>query len=237
MDKLSYALGLSMGQNFLRSGIKEINVEDFARAVGAVYAGEKTEMSYDEAKEEVNRFFTELEEQNRKANAELGKTFLADNAKKDGVVVTASGLQYKVIKEGNGVKPTANDQVTVHYTGRLIDGTVFDSSVERGMPATFGVTQVIPGWVEALQMMREGDEWQLYIPSELAYGPNGAGGVIGPDATLIFDVQLIKVNAKKINNYEKNLFSCSRSSNNAYKLQRLMLSRRRKSRLIEHNLW
>ena len=197
MDKLSYALGLSMGQNFLRSGIKEINVEDFARAVGAVYAGEKTEMSYDEAKEEVNRFFTELEEQNRKANAELGKTFLADNAKKDGVVVTASGLQYKVIKEGNGVKPTAPDQVTVHYTGRLIDGTVFDSSVERGMPATFGVTQVIPGWVEALQMMREGDEWQLYIPSELAYGPNGAGGVIGPDATLIFDVQLIKVNAKK----------------------------------------
>ena len=95
------------------------------------------------------------------------------------------------------MKPTANDQVTVHYTGRLIDGTVFDSSVERGMPATFGVTQVIPGWVEALQMMREGDEWQLYIPSELAYGPNGAGGVIGPDATLIFDVQLIKVNAKK----------------------------------------
>ena len=94
------------------------------------------------------------------------------------------------------MKPTANDQVTVHYTGRLIDGTVFDSSVERGMPATFGVTQVIPGWVEALQMMREGDEWQLYIPSELAYGPNGAGGVIGPDATLIFDVQLIKVNAK-----------------------------------------
>ena len=95
------------------------------------------------------------------------------------------------------MKPTANDQVTVHYTGRLIDGTVFDSSVERGMPATFGVTQVIPGWVEALQMMREGDEWQLYIPSELAYGPNGAGGVIGPDATLIFDVQLIKVNEKK----------------------------------------
>lgn len=194
MDKLSYALGLSMGQNFLRSGIKEINVEDFAKAVGAVYAGEKPEMSYDEAKEVVNRFFTELEEQNRKANSELGKSFLAENAKKDGVIVTASGLQYKVLKEGTGIKPTANDQVTVHYTGRLIDGTVFDSSVERGMPATFGVTQVIPGWVEALQMMREGDEWQLYIPSELAYGPNGAGGAIGPDATLVFDVQLIKVN-------------------------------------------
>ena len=194
MDKLSYALGLSMGQNFLRSGIKEINVADFAKAVGAVYAGEKPEMSYDEAKEVVNRFFTELEEQNRKANSELGKSFLAENAKKDGVIVTASGLQYKVLKEGTGIKPTANDQVTVHYTGRLIDGTVFDSSVERGMPATFGVTQVIPGWVEALQMMREGDEWQLYIPSELAYGPNGAGGAIGPDATLVFDVQLIKVN-------------------------------------------
>ena len=109
---------------------------------------------------------------------------------------TASGLQYEVLTEGKGPRPTAADEVTVHYTGRLIDGTVFDSSVERGEPATFGVTQVIPGWVEALQMMNEGSKWRLFIPSNLAYGPNGAGGVIGPNATLIFEVELIKVNKK-----------------------------------------
>ena len=197
MDKLSYALGLSMGNNFKGSGIQELNVDDFAAAVRSVYDGSKPEMTIDEAKQVVTEFFTELEKRQVEMNREVGKRFLEENAKKEGVIVTASGLQYKIVKEGNGIHPSANDKVTVHYTGRLIDGTVFDSSVERGMPATFGVTQVIPGWVEALQMMREGDEWQLYIPSELAYGPNGAGGVIGPDATLIFDVQLIKVNAKK----------------------------------------
>ena len=197
MDKLSYALGLSMGNNFKGSGIQELNVDDFAAAVRSVYDGSKPEMTIDEAKQVVTEFFTELEKRQVEMNREVGKRFLEENAKKEGVKVTASGLQYKIVKEGNGIHPSANDKVTVHYTGRLIDGTVFDSSVERGMPATFGVTQVIPGWVEALQMMREGDEWQLYIPSELAYGPNGAGGVIGPDATLIFDVQLIKVNAKK----------------------------------------
>ena len=196
MDKLSYALGLSMGNNFKGSGIQELNVDDFAAAVRSVYDGSKPEMTIDEAKQVVTEFFTELEKRQVEMNREVGKRFLEENAKKEGVKVTASGLQYKIVKEGNGIHPSANDKVTVHYTGRLIDGTVFDSSVERGMPATFGVTQVIPGWVEALQMMREGDEWQLYIPSELAYGPNGAGGVIGPDATLIFDVQLIKVNAK-----------------------------------------
>ncbi|MDD2961173.1 MAG: FKBP-type peptidyl-prolyl cis-trans isomerase [Muribaculaceae bacterium] len=193
MDKLSYALGLSMGNNFQRSGITEINVDEFAAGVKAVYTGETPKMTPEEAKEVVNKFFTELEAKQQKANKEMGKAFLAENAKQEGIKVTASGLQYKIVKEGNGIRPAGKDKVTVHYTGRLIDGTVFDSSVERGAPATFGVNQVIPGWVEALQLMSEGAEWQLYIPSELAYGAQGAGPAIGPDSTLIFDVNLIKV--------------------------------------------
>jgi len=130
------------------------------------------------------------------ANLKAGKEFLDENGKRDGVVTTASGLQYEVLTEGNGVQPGPDDVVTVHYTGKLIDGTVFDSSVERGEPATFGVMQVIPGWVEALQMMKAGSKWRLYIPADLAYGPNGAGGVIGPNATLIFDVELLGVEGK-----------------------------------------
>ncbi len=193
MDKLSYALGLSMGNNFQRSGIKELNVEEFAAGVKAVYDGSTPKMSNDEAKAIVNEFFVKLEEETKNANKKAGEDFLAKNGEENDVQITPSGLQYKVIKEGNGVKPSATDQVTVHYTGKLIDGQVFDSSVERGEPATFGVSQVIPGWVEALQMMSEGAEWQLFIPSALAYGPNGAGPMIGPDSTLIFDVQLIKV--------------------------------------------
>ena len=193
MDKLSYALGLSMGNNFKGSGIQELNVDDFAAAVRSVYDGSKPEMTIDEAKQVVTEFFTELEKRQVEMNREVGKRFLEENAKKEGVKVTASGLQYKIVKEGNGIHPSANDKVIVHYTGRLIDGTVFDSSVERGAPATFGVNQVIPGWVEALQLMSEGAEWQLYIPSELAYGSQGAGPVIGPHSTLIFDVKLIKI--------------------------------------------
>lgn len=200
MDKLSYALGMSMGHNFMGSGIKELNVQDFANGVAAVYEGKKPEMTYEQAKQTVLEFFMQLEkemqEANQKAakqNREIGEAFLSENAKREGVKTTASGLQYEVLESGNGAQPTANDRVEVHYTGKLIDGTVFDSSVERGVPATFGVTQVIPGWVEALQLMHEGDQWRLYIPSDLAYGPNGAGGLIGPDTTLIFDVQLLRV--------------------------------------------
>ncbi len=200
MDKLSYALGMSMGHNFKGSGIKELNVADFAAAVAAVYDGTKPEMTFDEAKRTVQEFFTQLEaEMQEKSKAEaagnrqMGEAFLSENAKREGVKTTASGLQYEVLEAGNGAQPTAADTVEVHYTGKLIDGTVFDSSVERGVPATFGVTQVIPGWVEALQLMREGDSWRLYIPSDLAYGPNGAGGIIGPDMTLIFDVKLLRV--------------------------------------------
>lgn len=191
---------MSMGHNFKGSGIKKISVTDFANGVAAVYDGVKPEMSYDEAKRTVQEFFMQLESEMQAeakkaaaANRQAGEAFLAENAKRDGIHITKSGLQYEVLESGNGAQPTANDRVEVHYTGKLIDGTVFDSSIERGVPAMFGVTQVIPGWVEALQLMREGDSWRLYIPSDLAYGPNGAGGLIGPDATLIFDVQLLRV--------------------------------------------
>ncbi len=203
-DRLSYALGLSMGQNFRASGIEKVNVQDFADGVAAVFDGLAPRMSYDEAKQEIQTFFTALqakqEEEAKKmadVNAKAGEQFLAENGKRVEVKTTPSGLQYEVITEGNGPKPEAKDQVVVHYTGKLIDGTVFDSSEERGEPATFGVTQVIPGWVEALQMMNAGSTWRLFIPSQLAYGPQGAGGIIGPNQTLIFDVTLLKVVGKE----------------------------------------
>lgn len=196
MDKLSYALGLSMAQNFKGSGIQSINADDFADALRDVYEDKEKKMSYDEAKKVVQEFFTELEANAGAMNEELGKKFLEQNAQQEGVKVTESGLQYLVLKEGDGAKPGPNDVVTVHYTGRLIDGTVFDSSVERGEPATFAVGQVIPGWVEGLQLMSEGAAWRLFIPSNLAYGPHGTGP-IQPNSTLIFDVQLIKVESKK----------------------------------------
>lgn len=201
LDRLSYALGLSMGNNFRASGIDTINVGDFADGVAAVFDGAPLKMSYEEAKAEIQVYFTELEKKQQKAAAELGEQnkalgekFLMENGKRVEVLTTPSGLQYEVLKEGDGPKPTAADRVEVHYTGKLIDGTVFDSSEERGVPATFGVTQVIPGWVEALQLMKAGSKWRLFIPSNLAYGPNGASGSpIGPNATLIFDVELLKV--------------------------------------------
>ena len=198
-DRISYALGLSMGNNFKASGINEINVQDFADGVAAVYNGAAPRMSYDEAKAEIQSFFGEMQKQQEEqaakmaeVNAKAGEEFLLENAKRAEVKTTASGLQYEVLTEGSGAKPASTDTVTVHYTGKLIDGTVFDSSVECGEPATFGVTQVIPGWVEALQLMSEGAKYRLYIPSQLAYGPQGAGP-IGPNQTLIFDVELISI--------------------------------------------
>lgn len=200
LGRISYALGLSMGNNFRASGIQELNVKDFSDGVAAVFSGAKPEMSYDEAKAEIQRFFGAMEarqksetEKMAQINAEAGKKYLDENSKRTEVITTASGLQYEVLTDGNGPSPKSTDRVEVHYTGRLLDGTVFDSSVERGVPATFGVTQVIPGWVEALQLMKAGSKWRLHIPSQLAYGPNGAGGLIGPNATLIFDVELLKV--------------------------------------------
>ncbi len=202
LDRLSYALGMSMGNNFKSSGIEKIDCQDFADGVAAVYDGATPKMSYDEAKQVIQYFFTQLQEKQNaavaemaKVNAAAGKAFLEENAKRPEVKTLESRLQYEVITEGNGQKPAANDTVKVHYTGKLIDGTVFDSSVERGQAAVFGVTQVIPGWVEALQLMSVGSKWRLYIPSELAYGAQGAGNVIGPNATLIFDVELLGIEA------------------------------------------
>ncbi len=203
LDRLSYALGLSMGNNFRGSGIETLNVQDFADGVAAVYDGAQPKMSYDEAKNIIQTFFGELQAKQEAAakamaevNAKAGKEFLESNGKRAEVASTASGLQYEVLTAGTGAQPKSSDTVKVHYTGKLIDGTVFDSSVERGEPAVFGVTQVIPGWVEALQLMTVGAKWRLYIPSDLAYGPNGVGGVIGPNQTLIFDVELLEVNPK-----------------------------------------
>ena len=203
LEKLSYALGMSMGNNFKSSGIEELNIKEFADAVSAVFEGAQPKMSYDEAKNVIRDFFMALEQKQNEAAAKMGEVnkaageaFLAENAKRAEVKTTESGLQYEVLAEGNGEKPAASDTVVVHYTGTLIDGTVFDSSVERGTPATFGVTQVIPGWVEALQLMQVGAKWRLYIPSDLAYGPRGAGGAIGPNATLIFDVELLQIAGK-----------------------------------------
>ena len=193
MDKFSYAIGLGLGQNLLSMGAQGINVEDFAQAIADVLNRKETAISHNEAREIVNKYFMELEEKMNAENIEKGKAFLAENAKKEGIVTLPSGLQYEVITEGNGKKPSATDRVKCHYEGTLIDGTLFDSSIKRGQPAVFGVNQVIRGWVEALQLMSEGSKWRLFIPSELGYGAQQAGEMIPPHSTLIFEVELIEV--------------------------------------------
>lgn len=197
MDKFSYAIGLGIGQNFLSMGAKGIAVDDFAQAIKDVLEGNQTAISHTEARDIVNKYFAELEEKMNAANIEAGKKFLEENKKREGVVTLPSGLQYEVITEGNvGRYAKATDQVQCHYEGTLIDGTLFDSSIKRGQPATFGVNQVIPGWVEALQLMPEGAKWKLYIPSDLAYGAQGAGEMIPPHSTLVFEVELQKILSK-----------------------------------------
>ena len=182
MDKFSYAIGLGIGQNLSSMGAKGIEVDDFAQAIKDVLEGNKTAISHAEARDIVNKYFAELEE----------------NKKRPGVVTLPSGLQYEVINEGNaGKHATATDQVKCHYEGTLIDGTLFDSSIKRGQPAVFGVNQVIPGWVEALQLMPEGAKWKLYIPSDLAYGAQGAGEMIPPHSTLVFEVELLEILSQK----------------------------------------
>ena len=194
MDKFSYAIGLGIGQNLLSMGAKGIKVEDFAQAIKDVLEGNKTAISHTEARDIVNKYFAELEEKMNAASIEQGRGFLEENKKRPEVVTLPSGLQYEVINEGNAGKyATATDQVKCHYEGTLIDGTLFDSSVKRGQPAVFGVSQVIPGWVEALQLMPEGAKWKLYIPSDLAYGAQGAGEMIPPHSTLVFDVELLEI--------------------------------------------
>ena len=193
MDKVSYALGLSLGNNLLGSGIKELNVEKLAKGIQDVLQQNKPEISYEEAQTVINEYFQGLQSKAGSAASEEGKAFLGENGKRGEVVTLPSGLQYEIITKGNGAVPKASDQVKVHYHGTLINGQVFDSSVRRGEPAVFGVTQVIQGWVEALQLMPVGSKWKLFIPSNLAYGERGAGQSIGPNTTLIFEVELLDI--------------------------------------------
>ncbi|MBO5747582.1 MAG: FKBP-type peptidyl-prolyl cis-trans isomerase [Muribaculaceae bacterium] len=193
MDKLSYAWGLAMGQQLLGMGVKNLNVDDYMAAVKAVLEGAEPALPLEEAQTLINEYLQNLEAEATKAAKEAGEKFLADNKTREGVKVTASGLQYVVEKEGEGAQPTAEDEVTVHYTGRLLNGQVFDSSVQRGEPATFPLNRVIPGWTEGVQLMKEGAKYTFFIPSDLAYGPQGIPNAIPPHSTLIFEVELIKV--------------------------------------------
>ena len=193
MDKFSYGLGMGIGQNLLSMGVKDMNIEDFIKGISDVLSGNKTELTHSEAQKVVNEHFQKLAEEAYAVNRNAGEKFLAENAKKESITTLPSGMQYEVIKEGNGKKPSATDHVQCHYEGTLIDGTIFDRSIKRGEPAVFGVNQVIKGWVEALQLMQEGAKWRLYIPYDMAYGEHGAGEMIPPYSALIFDVELIKV--------------------------------------------
>ena len=200
MDKLSYALGIGIGSQLAGMGAKELNIDDFAQAIKDVISGSELKVDNAEAQTLVQNFFQEQEAKQQAAAAEAGKaakeageTFLAENGKKEGVVTLPSGLQYQVLKEGNGKKPSATDQVVCHYEGTLIDGTIFDSSYKRNEPATFGLNPVIPGWTEGVQLMQEGAKYRFFIPYKLAYGERGAGAQIPPFAALVFDVELIEV--------------------------------------------
>lgn len=193
MDKLSYALGLVIGHNLNGMGVKNIDNADFAQAVADVLSGNPTALTDAEAQQIVTEFLQKQEEEKGKEAREAGEAFLAENAAKEGVVVLPSGLQYLVLEEGKGKKPAATDQVKCHYEGRLIDGTVFDSSYRRGEPATFPLNGVIAGWTEGLQLMGEGAKYRLFIPYNMAYGTRGAGASIPPYAALVFDVELLEV--------------------------------------------
>ncbi|MCQ2254616.1 MAG: FKBP-type peptidyl-prolyl cis-trans isomerase [Bacteroidaceae bacterium] len=200
MDKLSYSLGLGIGDQLLHMGAHQIVAADFAAAIEDVVKGKELKISHKEAQVIVNEFFQKMEAENQRLAEEKGKVakeegekYLAENAKKEGIVVTKSGLQYIVLKEGTGKQPKATDTVQCHYEGMLTDGTVFDSSIQRGEPAAFGLQQVIAGWTEGLQLMKEGAKFRFFIPYMLGYGARGAGASIPPYAALIFDVELLKV--------------------------------------------
>ena len=200
MDKVSYALGLGIGQQLAQMGASDLNIDDFADAIKDVINGNVLKVPHKDAQTIVQEYFRQQEERINAIRAEQGKTakaegekFLAENGKKEGVVTLKSGLQYEVLREGNGKKPKATDQVKCHYEGTLINGQVFDSSYKRNEPAVFPLNQVIPGWTEGLQLMQEGAKYRFYIPYILAYGESGAGGSIPPFATLIFEVELLEV--------------------------------------------
>lgn len=200
MDKVSYALGIGIGRQLSQMGAANLNIDDFAQAIKDVMAGTGLQVDENEAHAIVQDFFRKQEEKQRSVAAEKGKAakeegenYLAENAKKEGVITLPSGLQYLVLKEGNGKSPKSTDQVKCHYEGMLVDGTLFDSSIQRGEPATFPLNQVIAGWTEGLQLMKEGAKYRFFIPYTLGYGERGAGSSIPPFAALIFDVELIEV--------------------------------------------
>ena len=200
MDKLSYALGLGIGRQLSQMGAADLNIDDFAQAVKDMIDGKEPQVATAEAQQIVEDFFRKQEEKQRAEAAEKykgakseGEKYLSENAKKEGVVTLPSGLQYQVLKEGNGKSPKATDKVVCHYEGMLIDGTMFDSSIQRGEPATFPLNGVIAGWTEGLQLMKEGAKYRFFIPYQLGYGERGAGASIPPFATLVFDVELIEV--------------------------------------------
>jgi len=193
MDKISYAIGLSMGQNLMGSGVTSLEYADLAAGIKDVLEKNQPQISYQEAQQVLNKFFTELEAKIAGEAKAAGEAFLAENAKREGVKVTESGLQYEVIEATIGQKPKATDKVRVHYEGTLIDGTIFDSSYKRGESITFGLNQVIKGWTEGLQLMSIGSKYKLYLPYQLAYGERGAGANIPPYAALIFTVELLGI--------------------------------------------
>lgn len=200
MDKVSYALGLGIGRQLSQMGADNLDIDDFAKAIKDILSGNEPAVGDAEAQTLVKDFFEKQEAKQRAAAAEKfkdtkekGEKYLAENAKKEGVVTLPSGLQYQIIKEGNGRKPKAADKVKCHYEGMLIDGTLFDSSIQRGEPATFPLNGVIAGWTEGLQLMQEGAKYRFFIPYNLGYGEHGAGASIPPFAALVFDVELIEV--------------------------------------------
>lgn len=196
MDKLSYAWGLAMGRQLKGMGVSNLDADTFRNGVMNAFDGTEPAIPVEEAQKLINDYLQELQDKAEKVARAEGEQFLAENGKKENVKTTASGLQYVVEKEGTGAQPSAEDEVTVHYTGKLLNGQVFDSSVNRGEPATFPLNRVIPGWTEGVQLMKEGAKYTFFIPSDLAYGPQGVPGAIPPHSTLIFDVELIKVNKK-----------------------------------------
>lgn len=194
MDSVSYSLGVLLAQNLKKQGFTSLDATAVAKGLEDVVEGNDLQVSENEANQIVSQYMQAQQAKQYESVIAEGKQFLAENAKREGVTVLPSGLQYEVIKMGEGPKPSLNDQVTVHYEGRLLNGKVFDSSIKRGQPATFGVTQVIQGWVEALQLMPTGSKWRLFVPYDLAYGERGAGQDIGPFETLVFEVELVSVN-------------------------------------------
>lgn len=193
MEKVSYSLGVSVANSVKAQGLQSIDAKAVGKAFEDVFEGKELVISEEEANVILQEYFQKLANKALEENQAAGKEFLLENAKRDGVFTTASGLQYEVLAQGSGASPKATDEVTVHYHGTLTDGRVFDSSVERGQPATFPVNGVIPGWIEALQLMNVGSKYKLFIPSDLAYGERGAGQMIGPNSTLIFEVELISI--------------------------------------------